>query len=121
MFRREFFGVVFSSLLSGCMALSGEAGGFIIMDNRTTSVQDVSVTLVDQASQETVFDDTYSIEPDSERRIDDAFNGGVFEAEVTVNNGETKEYELGVGRCPGIGFLVRIEPDELILDQGVCD
>jgi|AntRauMinimDraft_4_1070384.scaffolds.fasta_scaffold02268_7 hypothetical protein len=129
MFRRGFFGVVLSSLFSGCIGLSEGGGGFIEIHNRTNSVRDASVTLIQQESvtliqqesQETVLDDTYRVEPDTERRIDDAFNGGVFEVEVTVDDGRSKEYELGIGRCPGIRFFIGIEPDELILDQDVCD
>ena len=55
------------------------------------------------------------------RRIDDAFNGGVFQAEVTVDEERSKEYELGVDRCPNIGFIIEVEADELLLDQSSCD
>ena len=121
MFRRGFLAAALSSFLSGCVALSGGGGGFIEIHNRTDSVRNVSVTLTQQESEETVLDDTYRVEPASERRIDDAFDGGVFEADVTVDNERRKEYELGVGRCPAIQFLIAVEQDELILDQSVCD
>ena len=121
MFRRGFIGVGLLSLLSGCMALSGGGGGFIDIHNRTDSVRDVTVTLVQQESQETVLDETYRVEPNSDRRIDDAFNGGVFEAEVRVDNERSKEFELGVGRCPGTQFFIAVEPDEIILNHSVCD
>ncbi|SEJ03121.1 MULTISPECIES: hypothetical protein [Haloferacaceae] len=121
MFRRGFIGVVFSSLLSGCIAFSGGGDGFIDIHNRTDSVRDVTVTLVQQESQETVLDETYHVEPNSDQRIDDAFNDGVFEAEVIVDNERSEEFELGVGRCPGTRFFIGVEIDEIILDQSVCD
>lgn len=121
MFRRGFMTVVLSSMLSGCVALSGGGGGYMEIHNRTTAVQTVSVTLVQRESQNTVLDDTYRVEPDSKRRIDDAFTGGVFQAEVSVDAERRKEYELGVGRCPNIGFLIGVETNELHLDQGSCD
>ena len=69
MLRRGVITVFLSSIVSGCVARSGGGGGYMEIHNQTNAVQNVSVTLVQQESQNTVLDDTYRVEPNSERRM----------------------------------------------------
>lgn len=121
MLRREFSALVLASSLSGCVALSGGGGGYIDINNSTDTAHDVSVTLIHENSLEIVLDETFRVDANSEREIEDAFGGGTFEAEVTVDDDQSKEFELGVGRCPNTRFYIGIEPETLKLSHSVCD
>ncbi|WP_125919952.1 hypothetical protein [Haloparvum sedimenti] len=121
MYRRAFLGVSVSSLLTGCMWFRSAGDGYILIRNQKETTHTVDVTLIQQRSGETVLDESYRIDPDSQREIEDAFNGGVYEATVSLDDGRTETFELNVGRCPSIAFRVTIAPEELDLQQGTCD
>ncbi|WP_139210969.1 hypothetical protein [Natrinema salaciae] len=122
MYRRGFLGVSIVSFFGGCLLFSSEGGGHIRIKNETETPHTVEVTLVQQSSEETVLNESYSVDGDSQLEIEDAFNGGVFDATVSLDDGTTETFELGVGRCPGTYFTITVEPGGLSLEGGAgCD
>ena len=113
-----------ASVLSGCFGrgrLFSTPGGDVEVANRHDQTHRVTVTLTDPAGND-VFDEVVEVALGEKKTASDAFGGGRYTAEVTLNSGGRESFELRIGRCGAITFHVRVtETGELRLSQDHCD
>lgn len=113
-----------TSVLSGCFGwgrLFSTPGGDVEVVNRHDRTHRVTVTLTDPADN-VVFDEVFEVAPGEKKTASDAFGGGRYTAEVTLDSAGRESFELRIGRCGAITFHVRVtETGGLRLSQGHCD
>ena len=114
-----------TSVLSGCFGwgrLFSTPGGDVEVVNRHDRTHRITVTLTDPATDNVVFDEAFELAPGEKQTASDAFGGGRYTAEVTLDSNSRESFELRIGRCSAITFHVRVtETGELRLSQDHCD
>lgn len=114
-----------ASVLRGCVGwgrLFSTPGGDVEVVNRHDRTHRVTVTLTDPGTGNDVFDEVVEVAPGEKKTASDAFGGGRYTAEVTLDSAGRETFELRIGRCGAITFHVHVtETGELRLSQGHCD